>query len=287
MRVELRPAVLADAEACGRVVHTAFKDVDERHGFPSLFTLPRQAADVAKLFIDLESVHGIVAVDERQLGGVVFLDRGDPIKSIGLIAVDPAWQRRGVGRRLMEAALAHAGDARGVRLVQEAFNTHAMGLYASLGFEVKEPLAVMTGTPRSPAPAGARSRVITAGDLDACARLCERVHGVARTVDLSDAIALFTPTAVVRAERIVAYSYAFNAGSLAWGVAETAEDLETLLLVLGATAPGPLRLNVPTRDTRLLRWCLAQGLRIERPLTLMARGWYQEPRGPCFPSGFY
>lgn len=287
MTLELRTAALSDAEACGRIVHAAFKDVDERHGFPSLFQSVDQAIHVAKLFIDLDSVHGMVAVEAGDVRGVVFLDRGDPIKSIGLIAVDPACQRQAVGRRLMEAAVAYAGDVRGIRLVQEAFNVHAMGLYASLGFEVKEPLVVMTGRPRSPVPPTVTARSLTPDDLEACARLCESVHGVDRTVDLQDALALFSPLALVRERRIVAYSYAFHAGSLAWGVAATADDLEALLLVLGATASGPLRFNVPTRNTRLLRWCLAEGLRIERPLTLMARGWYQEPRGPYFPSGFY
>ena len=70
-------------------------------------------------------------------------------------------------------------------------------------------------------------------------------------------------------------------------MAETHDDLETLLLVLAASASAPLRFNLPTRDAALFRWGLDQGMRIERPLTLMARGWYQEPRGPYFPSGFY
>ena len=285
--IRLRPAVDADADECGRIVYAAFKDVDERHGFISNFTSVQQATFVARLFIGLASMHGIVAEGEGRILGSVFLDMGDPIKSVGLISVDPASQRRGVGRRLMQTAVEHAGDARGVRLMQEAFNTQAMGLYASLGFEVKEPVVVMTGRPRSAPPSGITSRPITSLDLEACAALCRRVHGIDRTVDLRDALARYTPIAVVREHRIVGYSYSFHAGSLAWGVAATHDDLEALLLVLGASLSAPLRFNVPTRDTRFLRWCLEQGMRIDRPLTLMARGWYQEPRGPYFPSGFY
>jgi GNAT superfamily N-acetyltransferase len=287
MSVHLRRAVAADAEPCGQVIYAAFKDVDERHGFTTLFTQPEHATKVARILIGLTSTHGIVLEAEGRILGSVFLDHGDPIKSVALISVDPGAQRRGFGRRLMEAAIERAGSARGMRLVQEAFNTHAMGLYASLGFEVKEPLAVMTGTPRSAPAPGVTSRALTAADLAECAALCRRVHGIDRTVDLADALTLFKPTAVVRDGRIVAYSYIVWGGSLAWGVAETPEDLETLLLRLGAAASAPLRFNVPTRDTRLFRWCLDQGMRIERPLTLMARGWYQEPRGPYFPSGFY
>lgn len=57
-------------------------------------------------------------------------------------------------------------------------------------------------------------------------------------------------------------------------------------MALIAAAPafhGPGFL-VPTRNARLLRWCLEQGLRIERPLTLMAMGRYQAPRGAYLPS---
>jgi hypothetical protein len=33
MTSKLRPAVDADARECGRIIHAAFKDVDERHAF--------------------------------------------------------------------------------------------------------------------------------------------------------------------------------------------------------------------------------------------------------------
>jgi len=287
MALRLRPTVAADVAACGRVIYAAFKDVDERHGFAPGFTSLEQATDVARIFVSLDTMVNLVAEDEERIVGAVFVDRGDPVKSIGLIAVDPTSQRRGVGRKLIEAGIAYAGDARGIRLVQEAFNTHAMGLYASLGFEVREPLVVITGRPRTHPTSDVVSRPLTGQDLDACAELCRRVHGVDRTADLKDALTLFKPAAIVREGRIVAYSYIVWGGSLAWGVAETPEDMEALLLVLGEMATAPLRFNLPTRDTRLFRWCLAQGMRIERPLTLMAHGWYQEPRGPYFPSGFY
>src|ERR1051326_7518763 len=225
MDVRLRPARAGDAAVCGRIVYGAFKDVDERHGFAAGFRSLEDATRVAEIFIRLAAIEAILAEDAGTVVGAVFLDQGDPIKSVGLIAVDPVSQRRGVGRRLMEAAIVHAGEARGIRLVQEAFNTQAMGLYASLGFEVKEPLVAIAGRPKShPAP-GVVSRPITAGDLDECAALCRRVHGVDRTVDLRDALDLFTPIAVVRDGRIVAYSYIVWAGTLAWGVAETPEEI--------------------------------------------------------------
>jgi hypothetical protein len=49
----------------------------------------------------------------------------------------------------MQAALERGKDSIGVRLVQDVFNTASISLYASLGFEVKEPLMLMSGHPKS------------------------------------------------------------------------------------------------------------------------------------------
>jgi len=44
---------------------------------------------------------------------------------------------------------------------------------------------------------------------------------------------------------------------------------------------------LPTRNGELLRWCLANGLRIVQPNTLMTLGLYNEPRGAYLPSILY
>ncbi len=45
--------------------------------------------------------------------------------------------------------------------------------------------------------------------------------------------------------------------------------------------PGIL---VPTRNAALFRWCLAQGLRVTQPMTLMSLGLYNNPAGAFLPS---
>jgi len=136
MKVTLRPPAVSDTEICGRIVYEAFKDIAERHGFSAIFSSVEAATRVAKLFIDLPAIHSLVAEADGRVTGAVFLDEGDEIRSIGLIAVDPAAQGRGIGRRLIEDALDRARGAAGVRLVRVSYNTLAMALYASLGFEV-------------------------------------------------------------------------------------------------------------------------------------------------------
>jgi hypothetical protein len=48
-----------------------------------------------------------------------------------------------------------------------------------------------------------------------------------------------------------------------------------------------LGILVPARNADLLRWCLAQGLRIVQQSTLMTIGLYNEPAGAYLPSIVY
>ena len=285
MDARLRPIATADIDACARVMYEAFRSIADPHGFTPPFTSVEGATNVVKMLVDSSAGHGIVAEEDGRVVGAVFVAEGDPIRAIALIGVDPRRQGRGIGRQLMRAALDRVRDAPGVRLIQEAFNAASLSLYASLGFEVKEPLALVKGK-LSVDPTLALRR-LTAGDLPACAALYAHVHGVERTADLRDALKAFAPFAAVRDGRVVAYTYRMYGGGLAWGVAETEDDMKALLAGIGKTIPEPLSFLVPVRQASFFQWCLGSGLRVEKPMTLMARGWYQEPRGPWFPSGFY
>ncbi len=67
--------------------------------------------------------------------------------------------------------------------------------------------------------------------------------------------------------------------------AETNLDLQALIASAEFFAgPGIL---VPSRNHALLRWCLANGLRVVQPMTLMSTGLYNEPAGAWLPSILY
>jgi GNAT superfamily N-acetyltransferase len=286
MGVVLRPIARRDAEPCGRVVDEAFRDISERHGFPPAFPSAEAATRVVRLFIDLPAIWGRVAERAGEIVGAIFVDEGDPIRGVALVAVAPGAQG-GPGRLLMEAALERARGARGVRLVQEAFNLRSLALYASLGFEAKEPLVQVKGMPRSADDPGLDVHPLTRAQLGEAGDLYTRVHGHTRTADLTDAFELFTPFGVVRDGRVTAVTYVLFGGTLAWGVAETENDMRALLTGIGGGIRLPLSFHVPVRQASFLRWCLDEGLRIEKPLALMAMGEWQEPAGCWFPSGIY
>ena len=64
--------------------------------------------------------------------------------------------------------------------------------------------------------------------------------------------------------------------------AETNVDMQSLIASSESFAgPGIL---VPSRNNVLLHWCLANGLRVVRPMTLMSTGLYIDPAGAWLPS---
>jgi hypothetical protein len=70
------------------------------------------------------------------------------------------------------------------------------------------------------------------------------------------------------------------------GVAESQEDMQELLLGAADAVEEPIAFLVPLRSD-LFRWSLEAGLRLVKPMNLMAFGEYQEPRGSWFPSVLY
>ncbi len=160
-----------------------------------------------------------------------------------------------------------------------------MPLYASLGFEVREPLALVAGMPHAQAAVEVEVRPMTDADLDGCAALCERIHGFSRAGELRDSLRRFAPAVALRAGRLVGYTSGLSMRG--HGLVETQADLEALIAGAAAFAPEPPALLLPTRQTAFFRWALAAGMRVVKPCTLMTIGAYQEPRGVYFPSILY
>lgn len=285
--IQLREPTLADADACGRVIFRAFQTFQQGHNFPLDFPATEVAIGLAREFIEHPQIYGVVAEQDGRVVACNFLDERDPIRGVGPMTVDPEFQSRGLGRQLMQAVLDRGRGAAGVRLVQEAFNTTSMSLYASLGFEVREPLVLMTGKCRSKPEAGALAHPVQTEDLAQCDALCRRVHGYDRGGVLRACMKSTRPYALSRGGRITAYAAAPTFFIFNYGVAETEQDLQSLLLATSAAVDPPLSLLVPTRRTGLFRWLLSEGLRIAKPMTLMSVGDYREPVGGFYPSVLY
>jgi predicted N-acetyltransferase YhbS len=285
--ITVRRATPADAEACGRVIYDAFVSIADAHNFPHDFPSVEHTTRLAGMMTGHPAIFGVVAESEGKVIGCNFLDERDAIGGVGPMTVDPAFHGRGIGRRLMQAVLDHGRDAAGIRLVQDAFNTVSMSLYTSLGFDAREPLALMRGKPAARPTGRGEARLVRDEDVAECADLCRRVHGFDRGNELRDAVKFFRPMLLTRGGRIVAYASAPTFWPLNHGVAETDEDLFDLLLAAGAASDEPLSLLIPIRRSDFFRRCLAAGLRVVKPMTLMSIGAYHDPKAAFYPSVAY
>ena len=195
--VTLREIEARDADACARICFEAFGAFHDQHRFPRDFPALEMATGMFGALTSDPSIWGVVAEVDGRVVGSNFLYEGDPIAGVGPISVDPEY-RRGVGRRLMEAVIERGREAPGIRLVQDAFNMRSLSLYTSVGFDVKEPLALVSGKPHGGRAQDMEVRPLTEEDLDACEALCREVHGFERTAELRGSTQALAPWVGVR-----------------------------------------------------------------------------------------
>jgi GNAT superfamily N-acetyltransferase len=281
----IRAAAPDDADACGRIFYDAFESIAGTHNFPVEPSSPEFTRMTAGRMLGHHAFSCFVAEHSGEPVGAAFADERGPIVGVGPVVVDPTAQDAGVGRALMEALLQRSRErgAAGVRLVQTAYHHRSLSLYAKLGFRVREPLSVFQGTPPAASVEGAYVRAADEADVERCTRVCQRVHGHARTGELRDAIGAGSAVVVERGGELRGYATGFGYG---WhAVADTDDDLVALL----ASAPAfhGLGILVPSRNSRLMEWCFAGGLRLVQQSTLMTTGLYNEPAGAWLPSIAY
>lgn len=285
LNVQIREATGRDTGVCGRIFYEAFATINRSHNFPPELPAPEAGIGILNLMFSRPGFYCVLAESGGRIVGSNCMDERSAISGIGPVSVDPEFQNRGVGQKLMTAVLdrARQKQSAGVRLLQSAFHNRSLSLYAKLGFEVREPMSVMQGNPIDGNIEGCSVRPATTADVDCCNQLCERVHGHNRGGELRDGIEQGTALVVARDSRITGYASAF--GYLGHAVAEANFDLEALIgAAKNVSGPGII---VPTRNGELFRWCLRKGLRVLQPMTLMTMGLYSEPAGAYLPSVLY
>jgi predicted N-acetyltransferase YhbS len=280
--INVRNSEPQDVPACARICFEAFAGIADRHNFPRDFPSSEAAESFLSMIFSHPGFYAAVAEVDGEISGSICMDERSAIFGIGPLTIAPRAQDRGLGCQLMEAVLDRVAErgAPGVRLVQAAYHSRSMALYAKLGFCVREPLVVMQGRPLKIVISGYHVRPASVADLEACNRLCQRVHGYDRGDELRDAIRQGKAMVTRRANRVTAY--ATTIGFTGHAVAETVEDLQAIIAAAGEfSGPGFL---MPVRNTALFGWCLERGLRVVQPMTLMTLGLYNEPAGAFLPS---
>lgn len=285
MNVTFRAGKVEDAKTCGIICYKAFKAIADQHNFPPDFPVPEITIGLMSFLLSGNNIYSVIAETDGRIIGSNFLSENGVIAGVGPITIDPDLQNATIGKQLMENVMQRAEERRfaGVRLVQAAYHNRSLSLYTKLGFDIREPLSVLQGPAINMTISGYLVRLAKDADVLACNNLCFNVHGHNRGQELINAIKGGTATVAEYNGKITGYTTGLS--FLGHAVAETNNDLKALI---GAAAnfPGP-GFILPSRNSRLLRWCLIKGLRITQPMTLMSRGLYNEPGGVFLPSILY
>ena len=285
MTLTFRKATVDDAPLLGTICYEAFKNIAEKHNFPTDFGSPEQAVGLMTMLLSRPDAYNVAAEIDGKLVASNFLWEGNSVSAVGPITVDPEVQDSSIGRKLMEDAIRRS-DEQGFlscRLVQSAYHNRSLSLYTKLGFDAVEPISLMQGPPLNVRIDGYNARKMTNDDVAAVDALCLQIHGHARHQEAVESVAGGNGYVVEHDGRITGYTTTL--GFFGHSVGGSNEDLKALIGAVPVYAGAGFLL--PTRNGELLRWCLAHGLRIVQPMTLMSRGIYQNPRGAFLPSILY
>ena len=87
MNIIIRRATPADIDVCSRINYEAFKDISDRHQFPTDFPTLDFASEITGILIKNSSYFDIVAEGEGAVVGCGFMDERNPIRGIGPVSV--------------------------------------------------------------------------------------------------------------------------------------------------------------------------------------------------------
>src|SRR5579862_8479266 len=209
--VQIRRATPGDADICGHICYEAFAAISRQHTFPNAFPAPEAGIGLMRMLFSHAGFYCVVAESDGRIVGSNCMDERSTVAGIGPITVAPDAQNRSVGQILMHAVLDRARERAfpGIRLLQAAYHNRSLSLYTKLGFDSREPISVMQGSPLKRTIEGCAVRPARDSDMDAANHVCERVHGHSRSGELRDAIVQGTALVVERHGRVTGYATEF------------------------------------------------------------------------------
>jgi predicted N-acetyltransferase YhbS len=289
--LKLRRGTVDDAHDIGRIIFEAFSGIADRHGFPREIPSVDIGVNLASAFLSHPGFYSVVAEDQRdnssRVVGSNFLDeRSNIVAGVGPLTVDPKFQDKGVGRKLMINVLEEAGNKNypAIRLLQASYHNRSLALYSGLGFYIREPISTVQGKPILAEIPGRSVRMATEADLGYCNEICKAIHGHDRDGELRDGIKQGTAKVVLHGNKITGYTSGLAYFNHSVGL--TNDDIKALI-ASADDGYGGAGILIPSRNTELFRWCLENGLRLVHQLTLMTIGLYNEPAGSYMPSILY
>ncbi len=268
MRVDLEPRSITL-----RAMEAA--DLTAAHGLTAAIGWPYRREDWRFLF---ELGAGHVACSGDRVAGTAMRWRHGDVATVGLVLVAGDCQGRGIGRQLMQAALASLGDA----AVQLHATQAGLPLYETLGFRAAGVVHQHEGVLEAALPAAdACIRAARASDLPAMLALDEEGFGVARVALLDRLLARSEGWVLERDGCVqgVALRRRFGRG-LVIGPVLAADEDDAIALIACALQDGGgnvQRVDIPAAASRLGEWLGRLGVRRVDSAVTMLRGPWPRP----------
>lgn len=247
-----------------------------------------QTEDDWRLYLDIGG-DGCFAAEltGKVIGTVTTVDYGGRFSWIGMVLVDPAFRRQGIGASLMNRAIDHLEDRGTMRLDATPVGKT---VYEQQGFVDEYGLVRLVCPSVDPAALGRDAAPdvspLTGRDLSRLADMDRSVFGADRQKILEHLVRANPEAARKREIGSVTRGYClgrpgtkhYQIGPV---VAETQEDAIAVareaFRVVGGTA---VVMDVPDAQTDFLSWLESVGFREERPFIRMYRGKNEYPGDP-------
>lgn len=266
-----------------RICFEAFQAIHARHAFPPDIPSVERATYIMEMLVTRKDFYGVAARVDGKLVGSNFISFTDPVSSVGPVTVDPSFDGCGVGRAMMNDVLNQAKQkgVRQIRLLQDAFNTKSLSLYASVGFNTQTPVGLMVAKPA--ATSDPTVRLATETDLSALDDLCQSIYKVSRKGELADVLKSGLPTFM--RERDGRLSGYWIPGFLGHGVAKTEADA---LALIGQAArqvsSEQAMFFCPLTSGDFFREAIRAGCRLRKVVNYMTLGPFPRPEDIWMPS---
>jgi GNAT superfamily N-acetyltransferase len=283
---EIRKVRPDDLEGVWRVHVAASNDLSERSGQPVVRPLGTPVASDARAGLASDPDGYFCAVEEGRIRGMVSALVRGRLWYLSMFFVLPGDQSRGLGRALLERALAY-GEARRteVRCTQATLDPRAQARYVMAGMAPRWPIYRLDGD------AAAVARLLARVGLDRRARaipcpsgtaekLTAEAFGYDRAADLAHCRG-DGGTAVAIERGSEASAFAYRRGQRI-GPAAGRDEAALLQAVAAAAADGTrggatVNLRVPGACASLLEALVSGGFRISGPTLFMASRLFGRP----------
>ena len=288
-RMKVRPLTASDVADAQNLAMAAFTDLDERtHQAPEPVTperIQRGRLRIAHL-LETDPAGVFVAEDDGEVVGVALALRREDMWGLSLLTVAPHRQSSGIGRLLLDEALAYGEGCRGW-MILSSDDRRALRRYARAGFTLL-PAAHASGPVRNKLKPEGKVRQGSLKDTATCAAASRHVRGAAHTLDLPAFLAIGATLLVCDDERGVGFAISREANPFL--LAATDERVATdLLRATLALAKDGADVEVEA-ITHAQPWAvdvlLDAGLRLRISGAVFVKG-DVGPLAPYLPSGPY